>query len=264
VSWPADDLYGLAVATEYSGSGDPARTLALLWRTGERTSRKGKPDLSVDRIVRVGIEIADADGLAAVSMRKVAEKLGVGTMSLYTYVPGKAELVDVMVDTVSGETDRTEDVEGGWRGRLTRIAQENFALIVRHPWLLQVATNRAVLGPNVAAKYDYELRAVDGIGLGDVEMDSVLTLVLGHVQGAARGAVEAALTEQHTGLTDEQWWQASAPFLARVFDPARFPVAARVGAAAGEEHGSAYGPDHAFTFGLERVLDGVEVLIASR
>lgn len=252
------------MATEYSGTGDPARTLALLWRTAERASRKGKPDLGVDRIVRAGIGIADTEGLAALSMRKVAEKLGVGTMSLYTYVPGKAELIDVMVDTVSGETDRPQDVAGGWRGRLTQIARENWALHLRHPWLLQVATSRAVLGPNVAAKYDYELRAVDGIGLTDVEMDSVLTLVLGHVQGAARGAVEAAQVEQRTGLTDEQWWQAAAPFLVRVFDPARFPLAARVGAAAGEEHGSAYGPDHAFTFGLERVLDGVEVLVSSR
>lgn len=97
---------------EHSGKGDPARSLALLWRTSERTSRKGKPDLSVDRIVRAGIEIADAEGLAALSMRRVAERLGVGTMSLYTYVPGKAELLDVMLDTVYGETARPQDVAG--------------------------------------------------------------------------------------------------------------------------------------------------------
>ena len=76
---------------EYSGKGDPARSLALLWRTSERTSRKGKPDLNVDRIVRAAIEVADAEGLQALSMRRVAERLGVGTMSLYTYVPGKPE-----------------------------------------------------------------------------------------------------------------------------------------------------------------------------
>src|SRR6266699_809038 len=114
---------------EYSGSGDPVRSLALLWRTRERPSRKGKPDLSVDRIVQAAIELADADGLAALSMRRIAERLGVGTMSLYTHVPGKAELIDLMFDTAYGEL--YESVEsptlqpGGWRGALQFIAKQN-------------------------------------------------------------------------------------------------------------------------------------------
>ncbi|MBB5957892.1 AcrR family transcriptional regulator [Saccharothrix tamanrassetensis] len=249
------------MATEHSGGGDPARTLSVLWRTTTPSARK---DLGVDRIVAAAVALADTEGLGALSMRRVADRLGVGTMSLYTYVPGKAELIDVMVDTVHGETARPADVPGGWRARLTQIARENWALYLRHPWLLQVATNRAVLGPNVVAKYDYELSAVDGIGLSDVEMDSVLALVLGHVQAAARPAVEAAQVEQRTGLTDRQWWQAAAPFLSRVFDPEKFPTAARVGAAAGEAHGSAYSGEHAFTFGLERVLDGIEALVGPR
>ncbi|WP_157250047.1 TetR/AcrR family transcriptional regulator C-terminal domain-containing protein [Nonomuraea typhae] len=249
---------------EYTGKGDPARSLALLWRTSERVSRKGKPDLSVTRIVWAAIEVADSEGLPALSMRRVAEKLGVGTMSLYTYVPGKPELLDVMLDTVYGETERPEDPPGGWRERLAQIARENWRLYLRHPWLLQVATSRPVLGPNLTAKYDYELRAMDGIGLTDVEMDAVLTLVTGFVHGTARGAVEAAQAESRTGLTDEEWWAAHAPFLARIADPARFPVAARVGQATGEAHGSAYSPEHAFEFGLERVLDGIEALITHR
>ncbi|MEU0567119.1 TetR/AcrR family transcriptional regulator [Nonomuraea sp. NPDC005983] len=249
---------------EYSGKGDPARSLALLWRTSERTSRKGKPDLSVDKIVRAAIEVADAEGLQALSMRRVAEKLGVGTMSLYTYVPGKPELFDVMLDTVYGETARPEDVPGGWRGRLALIARENWALYVRHPWLLQVATSRPVLGPNVVAKYDYELRAVSGIGLTDVEMDSVITLITGFVHGTARGAVEAAQAESATGMSDDQWWAAHAPFLSRIADASRYPTAARVGEAAAEALGGAYSAEHAFKFGLERVLDGIEALIAGR
>lgn len=249
---------------EYSGGGDPARSLALLWRTQEPTSRKGKPDLSIDRIVRAAIEVADTAGLGAVSMRRVADKLGVGTMSLYTYVPGKAELLDVMLDAVVGEQPRPADVAGGWRDRLERVARENWALYLRHPWLLQIATWRPPLGPNVTARYDHELRAVDGIGLTDVEMDSVITLVNGYVHGAARGSVEAAQVEQHTGITDEQWWYAHAPILAKVMDPERFPVAARVGQAAGEAHNGPSDPNHAFEFGLRRVLDGIEVLVKAR
>jgi AcrR family transcriptional regulator len=250
--------------TEYTGRGDPARSLALLWRTGERASRKGKPDLSVDRIVRAAIEVADAEGITALSMRKVADQLGVGTMSLYTYVPGKAELIDVMVDTVCGELPFSGDVPGGWRARLERVARENLALLRRHPWMLQVSTSRPPMGPNIVAKYDYELRAVEGIGLGDVEMDSVITLINGYVNGAARGAVEAAQAAKHTGMTDEQWWWAHSPFLAKVFDSSRYPVASRVGQAAGEEHNSAYDPEHAFEFGLQRVLDGIAAFIAAR
>lgn len=252
------------MTTEYSGKGDPARSLALLWRTSERPSRKGKPDLSVDRIVRAAIEVADTEGMAALSMRRVAERLGVGTMSLYTYVPGKPELLDVMLDTVYGETDRPQDLPGGWRDRLEQIARENWALYLRHPWMLQVATSRPVLGPNLTAKYDYELHAVDGIGLSDVEMDSVLTLITGFVHGTARGAVDSLQAESATGMTDQQWWAAHAPFLGRIADTSRFPLATRVGETSAQEYGSAYSPDHAFEFGLQRVLDGIESLVNRR
>ncbi|NYF59045.1 TetR/AcrR family transcriptional regulator [Micromonospora purpureochromogenes] len=251
------------MTTEYSGTGDPARSLALLWRTSEKASRRGG-DLSVDRIVRAAIEVADTEGLVALSMRRVAERLGVGTMSLYTHVPGKGELLDVMLDTVYGETARPAEVPGGWRGRLEQIARENWALYLRHPWLLQVATTRPPLGPNVTAKYEYELRAVEDIGLTDLEMDAVVTLVDGYVHGAVRGAVEAAQAAQRTGMTDEQWWRAHAPYLEKVMDPQRFPTAARVGTAAGQEYQAAGDPVRAFEFGLARILDGVAVLVGER
>ena len=246
----------------FPGSGDPARSLALLWRTSERASRKGKPDLSVDLIVRAAIELADSSGLQALAMRRVAERLGVGTMSLYTYVPGKPELLDVMLDAVYGEiTEATQDT---WRARLEHIARENLALYQRHPWLTQVATSRPVLGPNTIAKYDAELRAIDGIGLDDIEMDSVLTMIMGYVHGAARGAADARAAEQSSGMTDQQWWYAHVPFLERIMDGRRYPTAARVGSAAGEAHQSAYDPEHAFEFGLRCVLDGIEMLVNGR
>ena len=253
------------MATEYSGGGDPRRTMALLWGIEKKPRRGPKPGLSVGRIVGAAIEIADAEGLGALSMRRVADRLGVSVMSLYTYVPGKAELVDVMLDRVLGEAVGTYGPGMGWRERLEAVARENWALFRRHPWVLQVAAmSRPPLGPNVIAKYDHELRAVEGIGLTDVEMDSVLTLVLGYVQGAARDAVEASQAERRTGMTDEEWWLANEPLLERVFDPDRFPTASRVGPAAANAYGAAYDPEHAFEFGLQRVLDGVEALVRAR
>ncbi|GAA3359298.1 TetR/AcrR family transcriptional regulator [Saccharopolyspora gregorii] len=241
---------------------DPARTLALLWRAPEHRSRK--PGLGADEIVRAGIELADAEGLAALSMRGVAERLGAGTMSLYTYVPSKEDLIDVMLDTVYGETEPAGPELTGWRAKLEHVARQNWELHRKHPWTLEIGTARPVLGPKETAKYERELRTVDGIGLTEVEMDSVLSLVLGHARTAARGAAEAADAERRTGLTDEQWWQAHAPLLDRLIDPEHFPTAAKVGTAAGSAHGAATTAAHRFEFGLARVLDGVEVLIRSR
>jgi AcrR family transcriptional regulator len=255
----------------YGGRGDPERTMALLWRVGSAGRSAGppargpKPKLTVDQIVRTGIELADSDGLAALSMRRVAERLGVGTMSLYTYVPSKAELVDVMFDTALGELARPKRRPATWRERLEDSAWQNFSLCRRHPWLLQVmAMSRPPLGPNSVANYDYDLRAVEGIGLSDLEMDSVVSTMAVFVQGAARAAVESAGSERVTGVTDLQWWEIYGPLVDKYFDAEKYPTAARVGEAFGAEYQSAYDPDHGFRFGLARFLDGVAVLIESR
>jgi hypothetical protein len=92
----------------------------------------------------------------------------------------------------------------------------------------------------------------------------VLTLVLRYVQGAARDSVEASRAEQRTGMTDDEWWSANAPLLEMVFDAGRYPTAARVGVAAGKAYGAAFDPGHAFEFGLQRVLDGIEAFVRAR
>lgn len=250
--------------TVYGGSGDPKRSLELLWRVRDRPRRGPKPRFTVDDIATAAIAVADADGLAALSMRRVAADLGVTAMSLYGYVPSKAELIDVLIDRVIGEIAMPDELPGGWRARLEHVARQNWELSLRHPWLLQVSTSRPVLGPNMIAKYDYELRAVAGIGLSMVEMDLVIGLVTDYVHGVARNAVEAAQVGQRTGMTDDQWWQECAPLLEAVFDAERYPVAAEVGAAAGAEYGAALDPGRSFEFGLQRLLDGIAVLVEAK
>ena len=163
-------------------------------------------------IVEAAIELADADGIDAVSMRAIAERLGAGTMSLYTHVPGKPVLIELMIDTVAGQ------VYAGRRraGRRNRVAGAarcssspggTGSWYLRHPWLLQVLGGRPVLGPNINRKYEAELRPLDGIGLTDIEMDSVLTMVLMHVEGLARWQVGAARRPGSTsGQSDVEWW----------------------------------------------------------
>ena len=125
------------MATEFTGTGDPSRSMALLWRTPGVAARPGpKPSLDVARIVAAAVRLADAEGLAAVSMRRVAAEIGVGAMTLYNHVPGKGELVDLMLDSVLGELYPDEQVvtSGAWRTRLRTLAQANWDLFLRHPW----------------------------------------------------------------------------------------------------------------------------------
>jgi AcrR family transcriptional regulator len=252
------------MATEFTGTGDPARSMALLWRTpADGASRPGpKSMLDVDRIVAAAVHVADTEGLAAVSMRRVASDLGVAAMTLYSHVPGKGELVDLMLDAVLGELYDDEQVvtTGAWRARLKTVAQANWDFFLRHPWALHLATGRPPLGPHLMRKYELELRAVDGLGLSEMQMDLLVTLINGFVRGTVGGVQEKVDAERVTGISENQWWAATEPFVAQVFDPERYPTAARVGPVAGEEVG-AYDPDRSFEFGLERLLDGIGVLI---
>ena len=240
---------------------DPVRTLELLWGPQDRPSRSG---LTARAIAAAAIDLAGTGGIDAVSMRSVADRLDAATMSLYTHVPGKPALVELMIDTVTGEVyaDLDEPArQPDWRAALRFIARRNWELYARYPWLLQVPQGRPVLGPNISCKYEAELRPLDGIGLSDADMDGVLTTVLVHVQGLARW--QAALTADRSGSgeDDVQWWTAVAPALARLMDPSAFPVSGRVGLAVGEQLNSAGDPAASLDFGLDRILDGVERLI---
>ena len=246
--------------TEYSGSGDPQRTIDLLW--GVHRRRRGpKPSLSGEQVVAKAIQLADRGGLSRLSMRRLADELGITAMSLYGYVPSKAELLDVMADRAYGEITVRHDLATPWQARLAALAGQHWALLLSHPWLLQIATSRPLLGPNMTALYDAELAAIDGLGRTDTDMDLIVSLLDDYVRGAARPAVEAAEAQTRTGISDQQWWQTYGPLLADVLDPGRYPTALRVGAAAGAEYGAAHDPARSFNFGLRRVIDGIEAFI---
>jgi AcrR family transcriptional regulator len=246
--------------TEYSGSGDPQRTIDLLW--GVRRRRRGpRPSLSGEQVVTTATGIADQEGLGRLSMRRLADELGITAMSLYGYVPSKAELLDVMADRAYAEITFSGSPATPWQEKLTALAGQHWDLLLAHPWLLQIAASRPLLGPGVTAFYDAELSAVDGLGLTGIDMDLIVSLLDDYVRGAARGAVEAAQAQAHTGVSDQQWWQTYGPLLAEVLDPARFPTAVRVGAAAGAEYGAAHDPARSFKFGLRRVIDGIEAFM---
>jgi AcrR family transcriptional regulator len=252
------------MAAPRTSAGDPARTLALLWRLDERPRRGPERGLDLDTIVGTATALADRAGLEAVTMRRLARELGVATMSLYTYVPGKDELIDLMVDAAYQRMPRADTTAQPWRQRLVAIADDNRALYLAHPWAATVSTLRPALGPGLMAKYEHELAALEGLGLTDLEMDDALTYLLSFVQANARAANDARAAQLASAMDDRQWWAANAPLLARIVDERAYPLAARVGSAAGAAHGSAYDPNHAYRFGLDRVLDGLAAIIDAR
>jgi AcrR family transcriptional regulator len=272
------------MAPEYLGRGDPRRSLDLLWGDAPRPTRGPKPGLTVEAIVGCAIELAGEDGIAGLSMRRVAERLGVGTMSLYTYVPSKAELLELMLDAVYGEQvaairvttaggsdDPTAPLAVDWRAGLAARARIDWDLYHRHPWIFQIASGRGVLGPNELRVLDATLRVVDGLGLSGREMVAAVDLVAMYVGGAARVAVEAAGAPGATGLTDTEWWLARERILdEKMGDGAAFPTIMRVSLDGGfdvvpdaENYNEAFAVDD-FEFGLERVLDGIGAFIAER
>ncbi|WP_026925121.1 TetR/AcrR family transcriptional regulator [Glycomyces arizonensis] len=236
--------------------------LELLWREAPASPRRGpRKGLTVDAVVDAAIAIADAEGLEAVTMRRIAQSLGVAPMTLYTYVPGKAELIVLMLDALYAAMPRTETTGRLWRERLAAVARDNYAMYRAHPWAAAASQTRPPLGPGQCAKYEHELRSLDDTGLSDVERDDALAYLLAFVRTAAADAARAEAERETTAMSDREWWESNGPLLAKVFDAERYPTAARVGQAAGEAHGAAFEPRHAFDFGLERTLDGLAALI---
>lgn len=263
----AKDGSTAATATDgtATGSGDIARSLELLWGTGDRPSRGPKPGLTLDRIVTAAVAVADAEGLAAVSMRRLSTELGTGTMSLYRYVPGKAELLDLMLDRVLGEPlpSVTDPVDApappaDWRASIDTMARTYLDNLRRHPWLLKINQARTVLGPSALRGLELSLTALRSMGLRDPELISVIITVNSFVEGLARTRADAAEAVRETGLSDQEFWDNQSPYLERAMRSGAYPMMASLS----EDTFSAEF-DH-FEFGLRRLIAGFEALVEER
>ncbi|MGW6021550.1 TetR/AcrR family transcriptional regulator [Streptomyces sp. NPDC055099] len=248
---------GSGDSTQRTGS-DIVRSLELLWGEGERPTRGPKPGLTLDRIVTEAVRLADAEGLTAVSMRRLSTELGTGTMSLYRYVPGKGELLDLMLDRVYMPAPDATPPSGGWREAVETYARETLVLYRAHPWLLQVNQARPVLGPGSVGGLELTLAGIKSMGLTDPELIGVVVMVEGYVTGVARTQVHEMEAVRKTGLTDEAFWEAQHPTLERIMTSGRYPHLAGL---SGDAFGADF--DH-FEFGLQRLLDGLDVLVARR
>jgi AcrR family transcriptional regulator len=254
----------------FAGQGDARRSMELLWgpRVGApRTGPGPKPGLSVEAIVAAAIEIADAEGMAALSMRAVGDRLGRTAMALYTYVPGKTELVDLMYDRTLGELPAEHAPALGWRAAALALADELWDLHLRHPWLLQVSPARPVLGPGEFHLQDTMLRVLAETGLPLPRVRWVVSALFNVVRGAVQTAVESRQAARETGQSEEDWWYGRSALLGELVPdlPARFPTVARLGEdLTTVPDGEPYLEREArmsFDAGVELLLDGVAAAI---
>ncbi|MFD3703103.1 TetR/AcrR family transcriptional regulator [Nocardia sp. NPDC058658] len=234
-----------------------ARILELLWRhhlPSTPGARGPKPGLTVDDVVAAGITLADRDGIAKLTIRAVAAELGLRAMSLYTYVPSKDALIVLMVDAVAA-ADAPIPADLPVRDRMIAIAGGLRAELIAHPWLLEVSPWRQVLGPGRTRRFERQLAAIDGIGLSDLAMDRAIAVLTDFATGNARLAVAAAGAAAQ--LSDAQWWEITGPLLARVMPAGEFPLAGRIGTAAGEHYQAPADPDGAFDYGVALLVEGI-------
>ncbi|MFW5418125.1 TetR/AcrR family transcriptional regulator C-terminal domain-containing protein [Nocardiopsis sp. CNT-189] len=234
---------------------DPTAALRLLWGEGPQPRRGPRRGLELGRIVAAAVELADEEGERGLSMRGVASRLGIGTASLYTYVPSRTELTALMLDAVIGEAPMPEDLPGTWREKIEAWARGDWAMFRARPWALRLV-ERALLGPNLLAWYESALRALSENGLSPVENASVIESVDAYVQGVAR-----LTADQEENLADgaEPWDARHRAYIARRVDFSAYPLWAE--AAAGDALG---GPADHFESGLRMLLDGVEAEVRRR
>ncbi|MFJ8944601.1 TetR/AcrR family transcriptional regulator C-terminal domain-containing protein [Streptomyces sp. NPDC102395] len=220
-----------------------------LWLTSDQPRRGRKPAYSREAITAAAVALADAEGLEAVTMRKVAAQVGAGVMSLYSYAPDKDTLLNLMVDHVGGELPTTDALTGDWRADLKAIAHLQRAHMLRHPWLPAALSTRRTPGPNTLAFLEHALAALRPTGLdgaAKLEIFAQLTaFVAGHVAHEIAQAAAAQSPDRSA---------AEARYLATVAADGHHPELAEALSAPGRP----LTPEATFTRFLNRLIDGLD------
>ncbi len=223
-----------------------------VWERPEPPERPTPAPLSRELIVRAAIRLADADGLAAVSLRKVAGVLDVGPMRLYGYIDTKEELLDLMVDDVYAGIRPTGD---SWREVLVSLAETTRRAAHRHEWFADLLGGRPQLGPHALARGEAVLA-----GLKGVDVDAVMPVVKAvnaYVAGAVRREITERRAERSTGLNEAEWQRTYGPYLERTFATGRYPALEKV-----VRDAVHWDVDETFRIGLGYLLDGIEASLS--
>ncbi|MFG1947844.1 TetR/AcrR family transcriptional regulator [Nonomuraea sp. NPDC048826] len=225
-----------------------------VWMRPDQPARGPRPAFSRAQLTEAAIRVADAEGLDAISMRRLAAEIGAGTMSLYRYVTGKEQVIDLMVDAVSVEFVPPGVPSGDWRADLRAFAVRSRQAMHRHPWIVRVTATRQAAGPNSVRSFDRSLAMVDGLGLSIDAMLAMVGAVMAYVNGYTTAELGEQEARRRTGLDVQQWMASQAPYLETLLKSGEYPLLARVVTESGRE---LMNPDERFGYGLDRLLDGI-------
>jgi AcrR family transcriptional regulator len=242
---------------EFSGRSDPDRILPLLWRRTEVARTGRPPKLTVDAVVTAAIRLADEGGLEATSMARLATELRVGTMTLYSYVPSRGELVDLMIDDVllRRELPGPDGPRPAhWRDQVLLYADRTRAMYAAHPWLAQVSQIRPPIGPGMLAEREYVLSCLTHLAR---DHNTAAVAIQMFVTMAARGVAENELLRRASGESTNEWWLHRARLWEEWFDVRRHPTMTDLWNAGKFADGPDEQADAAYTYGLGLILDGI-------
>ncbi|MFE0700762.1 TetR/AcrR family transcriptional regulator C-terminal domain-containing protein [Streptomyces sp. NPDC058872] len=217
----------------------------------------GQMSLTLGRIVVAAVTVADAEGLAAVSMRRVAAELGVATMSLYRHVADKEDLLTRMMDTVIAERPLPADLPEGWREAIELAARQLWDLFRRHPWLAPaLSVTRPQMVTSALPYSEWMLATLHAHGLDLHSAFTAHLMMLNYARGIAVNLESEREAEAHSGLDSEEWMDTQEPALLAILATGRFPALSRLATA-----GYDLDLDALFEFGLQRLLDGLASLL---
>ena len=243
-------------------SEDIPRSVAAAWHGREPGTRGRRPGLTLATIVEAGLRVAVADGLGAVSMSRVANELGAATMALYRHISAKDELLAHMVDAAFAAAPNPPEADEAWRAGLTRWSKAHLAVLRRHRWLVRVPISGPPLMPNQVLWFEHGLRCLRDTRLPEPEKPAVLLLVNGFVRNQATLEADLLQSAQASGVALEDAGAAYGRLLGSLADSERFPaIHALLAARAFDPPGT---PADGVQFGLDRILDGIEVLVRAR
>jgi AcrR family transcriptional regulator len=245
----------VAVQKKFAGSGEGESKVVepSLWERMERPAQAPRTSLTLDRIAAAAVELADEEGAGAVTMRRLATRLGVAPMAAYRHVSGKDDLWALMIDRVSAGLTVPEGVTG-WREVLRSLALQTRDLMLRHPWMGSVPAPLIQLTPARMAVAEWQLAALVGCELDADSMMAAFRTVSSFVHGSAQAEIALrTYKEQHGWKSGDEARQALAPQMNYLMESGRYPTYRRYALAASRKDDSTW----EFEFGVDCVLDGI-------
>jgi AcrR family transcriptional regulator len=239
---------------------DLRRRSALLWDDRLLPTRGPKPGLTPDDVVKAAMQIADEEGIAAVTMNAVATRLGFTTMAIYRYFPSKEALLDAVVDAGLGAPPPPPEARGDWRSEVAQWMRAKRAMLCARPWLAELPFVAAPHGPNWLSWLEALAEPLATTGLSSPDMGEMISIIDGYTRGASDTAVSLARARAR-GISDQEWAAAVGADLGRAIGDPRYPAFAAILTTPSD--GKPRAMDESFEFGVQRVLDGIELYVRS-